>query len=69
MQVEIGSWRSLSGETREMSEKFITREYIEILYQEIQNLVTKNMTECKQVWIKEGLWDTFEIIDFFDGKE
>lgn len=41
-----------------MAEKFVTHEYIEIFYSEIQNSVTKNMTECKQVWIEEDLWDT-----------
>lgn len=37
------------GETREMSEKLKIFQCIHELYQEIQNLVTKNMTECKQV--------------------
>lgn len=32
-----------------MAEKFVTHEYTEIFYQEIQNLVNKNMTECKHV--------------------
>lgn len=61
MQVEIGrcSW-SLSGETREMAEKFVTQECKEIFYQDIQNLVTMNMNESKQVWIKVGLWDTIQ---------
>lgn len=50
-----------------MAEKFATHEYTEIFYQEIQNLVTKNMTECKRVNKRGSL--RHHAVDFSDGQE